>query len=466
MKKETTLKELLSLASKDDLKSFVTQYAKGDKVFSKELTSFLAEKYLDEEDGAEDLIEQLEDAFMSTRIYGGRWDSYEVTDWDEIVSEADQVYQSACHLLEIGNASAALLVALTLFELADKEDLGNIDESDDWAIVEMLDKYGKLLVECLSSQNLSQKDKDEAIDELKKMVNSDLEDYGLADMHKLLHEATIVSLSEESQLLLLNDMIQKSNGDVGMAKYVKQKIELLEKMGRKQEATDTIQQHILMEEIRKYELQRLLNESDYEKALSLTKESQRIASENRKYGVEEEWMRTELDIHTCMGNKEKQLQLCRQLFIRRNGSMDYYQQLKQLVSPEKWKSFLKQLLSQTKMSAMFSSSIEADIYVAEQDEQSLFNLLMDKSHHTLDMFDKYAMYLKNSLSSELLTEYIIMVKEYASQNMGAKHYYRIRQAMEAMLKLENGPEAVSQLATYLRENYRRRPSLLAEIKKF
>jgi len=322
------------------------------------------------------------------------------------------------------------------------------------------------MFECLSSQNLSQKDKDEAIDELKKMVNSDLEDYGLADMHKLLHEATIVSLSEESQLLLLNDMIQKSNGDVGMAKYVKQKIELLEKMGRKQEATDTIQQHILMEEIRKYELQRLLNESEYEKALSLTKESQRIASENRKYGVEEEWMRTELDIHTCMGNKEKQLQLCRQLFIRRNGSMDYYQQLKQLVSPEKWKPFLKQLLSQTKMSAMFSSSIEADIYVAEQDEQSLFNLLMDKSHHTLDMFDKYAMYLKNSLSSELLTEYIIMIKEYASQNMGAKHYYRIRQAMEAMLKLENGPEAVSQLATYLRENYRRRPSLLAEIKKF
>ncbi len=59
-----------------------------------------------------------------------------------------------------------------------------------------------------------------------------------------------------------------------------------------------------------------------------------------------------------------------------------------------------------------------------------------------------------------------MVKDYATRNMGAKHYSRIRQAMEAMLKLNNGKAAAHQLAERFRDVYRRRPSLMAEISKF
>jgi hypothetical protein len=82
------------------------------------------------------------------------------------------------------------------------------------------------------------------------------------------------------------------------------------------------------------------------------------------------------------------------------------------------------------------------------------------------MFDKYAHYLKSTHSDELIVEYISMVKDYATRNMGAKHYSRIRQAMEAMLKLNNGKVAVHQLAERFRDVYRRRPSLMAEISKF
>jgi hypothetical protein len=118
------------------------------------------------------------------------------------------------------------------------------------------------------------------------------------------------------------------------------------------------------------------------------------------------------------------------------------------------------------MHAWYSSSIEADIYVEEQDSERLFALLMDANHHTLDMFDKYAHYLKSTHSDELIAEYISMVKDYATRNMGAKHYSRIRQAMEAMLKLNNGKAAAHQLAERFRDVYRRRPSLMAEISKF
>ena len=146
--------------------------------------------------------------------------------------------------------------------------------------------------------------------------------------------------------------------------------------------------------------------------------------------------------------------------------MDYYHELKKLVNAKEWKVFLAKLLSETDMQTWFSSSVEADISVEEQDWQRLFALLMDANHHTLDMFDKYAHYLKSTHSDELIVEYISMVKDYATRNMGAKHYSRIRQAMEAMLKLNNGKVAVHQLAERFRDVYRRRPSLMAEISKF
>ncbi len=118
------------------------------------------------------------------------------------------------------------------------------------------------------------------------------------------------------------------------------------------------------------------------------------------------------------------------------------------------------------MHVWYSSSIEADIYVEEQDLERLFALLMDDNHHSLDMFDNYAYHLKSTHSDELLTEYVSMLKDYAARNMGAKHYSRIRQSLEAMLKLTNGNTAAHQLADYFREVYRRRPSFMAEISKF
>ena len=128
--------------------------------------------------------------------------------------------------------------------------------------------------------------------------------------------------------------------------------------------------------------------------------------------------------------------------------------------------FLAKLLSETDMQAWYSSSIEADIYIEEQDSERLFALLMDDSHHSLDMFDKYGHYLKSTYSDELIAEYMNMVKDYAIRNMGAKHYSRIRQAMEAMQKLNNGKAAAHQLAEHFRDVYRRRPSLMAEISQF
>ena len=389
-----------------------------------------------------------------------------MTDWSEIYSVSTDVLKDARRLLDMGNASAALQIAMRMFELTDAEDLNYIGEDDDdWWLTDTLEDYGKLLVESIGSDSVPQEEKDEVIDKLKKMVKSEIEDFGYCDMNQLLKEASAASQSDDAMLRLLDEMLsQPGLYDSDRADYALRKIALLEKMGRKDDAAKATGQYLSIPQVRKHEIEKAIGQRDFQHAITLIKGGQKQAEEQNRSIVE--WKELELDVYRRTLNWPMQAQLCRELFVLKRGSMDYYRDLKKLTDSKEWKPFLTKLLSETNMSAGYGSSIEADIYVEEQDWERLFALLMDARHHSLDMFDEYAHHLKSTHSVELLTEYVGMLKDYAARNMGAKHYSRMRQSMEAMLKLENGKTAAHQLAEHFREVYRRRPSFMAEISKF
>ena len=458
--------DLMPLATLEDLRAFCQDYARKDKKFNKELTKFLNERFIEDEDSAANFIARLEDAFGEEKNIGDRWHSYYVTDWDEIYSVSTDVLKDARRLLDMGNASAALQIAMRMFELTDAEDLNYVDEDDDdWWLADTLESYGKLLVESIASDSVPQKEKDEVIDKLKKMVKSEIWNLGYCDMGHLFQEASAASQSDDAMLRLLDEMMSKPGlYDSDRAEYALRKIGILERNGRTDEAKNAIKQYLYLPEVRKREVEKAVEQKDYAEAIRLIKDGQKTAVDNTR--STKEWKELELDVYRRTNDKAKQIELYRELFVLERGSMDYYHELKKLIDAKEWKAFLAKLLSETDMQAWYSSSIEADIYVEEQDSERLFALLMDANHHTLDMFDKYAHYLKSTHSDELIAEYISMVKNYATRNMGAKHYSRIRQAMEAMLKLNNGKAAAHQLAERFRDVYRRRPSLMAEISKF
>lgn len=459
-----SLKKLLELATLGDLKTFVTDYAKANRLFGEKLENFLSDIYLDAEEGADELIGRLQDAFMETKNIGDKWHYEEVIDWAKVCFEADEVLTDARRLLDMGNASAALQVCIQLIELADEEDVNTVDEMDEWDMSNLFDNCANLLVESISSKNVPIEEKDEAVDFLRKKLKCDLWNYGYLDTDELLRRAVAASQSDESRLRLLDNIIAEATEDYDLGKYVREKVTLLDKMGRQQEKRETIEQYLYLPDIRKDEINKAMEEKDYPKALALAEDGIRIANETGK--ADKEWLETEIDIYSHMDNKEMQIKLCRLLFVRGNGRMDMYKHLKQIVSKEEWKTFLYQMLSETRMSVFFGSSIEADIYVAEKDTERIFNFLMDEPCHTLDLFDKYAVHAGDEHAPEILTEYVSMLIKYAERNMGAKHYYRIRQAMEAMTKLKDGKTAAHQLAELFRNTYRRRSSFLAEIKEF
>ena len=460
------INDLMPLATLEDLRGFCLDYAKRDKKFGNELTKFLNERFIDDEDSAADFIARLEDAFGEEKNIGGRWHSYYVTDWDEVNRVSYDVLKDARRLLDMGNASAALQIAIRMFELTDAEDLNYVDEDDgDWWLADVLEHYGKLLVESIGSESVPQEEKDKVIGKLKKMVKSEIGNFGYCDMNHLLQEASAASQSDDAMLRLFDEMMKRPDiGESDLAEYALRKIALLEKMGLTDDAKKTIEQYLDMPEVRKREVEKAVERKDFQKALRLIKGGQKIAEEqNRSI---REWKKLELNIYRQTHDEPMQAKLCRELFVLEGGSMDYYRELKKLIAAKDWKAFLTKMLSETNMHAWYSSSIEADIYVEEEDWQRLYDLLMNDKHHSLDMFDNYAHHLKSTHSAELLTEYVGMLKDYASRNMGAKHYSRMRQSMEAMLKLDNGKTAAHQLAEHFREVYRRRPSFIAEIRNF
>ena len=205
----------------------------------------------------------------------------------------------------------------------------------------------------------------------------------------------------------------------------------------------------------------MIDAGELKAALTLAEDGNKSDSGRRTV-----WLEIEYDIYDKMGDRQNQQNVCRELFISERGSMKNYNRLKKLVPKGKWSDFLQELLTQTNMNVWLYESIEADIYVAEHDGERLYRLLMREDHHTLGLYDNYAQKVNKEHAPEILTEYVTMLKDYASRNMGAKHYTRIRQSMNAMQKITGGKESAHQLADFFRETYSRRPSFMAEISKF
>ena len=458
---KSELDKLLELASMEDLKSFVGNYAKTHQQFGEDITRFLVKKYLNKKKGASDSLSRLEYAFMDTMNVGDRWHRYDVTDWKNVVKVGSEVLKDARRLLEMGNAQAALQIATRMFELGREEDLNYVDEMEEYAISELFEDYGKLMVDALADKNILQSDKDRTISLLRMTVKSNLHQYDYIDINKLLREALAASQSNETILNMIDEMMRETTRESELEEYVRKKAELLVKMNRLQDADETIKKYLYLPGIRKDEIQRLIDAGELKAALSLAEDGSKSDSGRRTV-----WLEIEYDIYDKMGDRQNQQNVCRELFISERGSMKNYNRLKKLVPKGEWSDFLQELLTQTNMNVWLYESLEADIYVAEHDGERLYRLLMREDHHTLGLYDNYAQKVNKEHAPEILTEYVTMLKDYASRNMGAKHYIRIRQSMNAMQKITGGKESAHQLAEFFRETYSRRPSFMAEISKF
>lgn len=471
------IEQLLQLATRSDLFLFALDYAQKDERFNSELADYLSKKYLKNSDAAKEFIDRMREAFAETKDLGDYWHSYEIPDWTEITSQADSIMDEARKLLAVGNAYAAACIAVVFFEqLQDtySEDVYDYDEEGDYAydVGTSCEKAEQLLFDAMSDKAIDDSQRSELLRRLDKVAKSELpqtltEYDTVFDFDEMMPQL-MATQSEEATIAMLDEQISQHVDNNDLHKYVERKIEYLRKIGKDDLADAEEQKHLILPDIRQIVVNRLVEQKRYDEALDCIDEGIDVAQAGEEHSTISGWKMKELEIYQLMGNKEKQTELCRELFIRFAGTMEYYHKLKALVPKEEWKPFLGKLLKEADLDRhmFFGSSELANIYKEEHDSEHLFQLIASQESDRLYALTSYSQYIDKEYAENMLELFIEDLRSLASQAANTKNYPRIREAMESMQRLKGGIIAAHRLAEEFRTIYHRRTSMMAEISKF
>lgn len=472
------IERLLKVASANDLKTFLKDYAHSNEGFRRELIAFLESKYVNKNKKTiEDYCRQMKSSFYFTQNIGSEWDSFVIPDWYLITSRANSILKEGEKLLEIGNPNAAASIAVEFFvALQDTYDEDSLCDDYDGDIAceigNSCERAEQLLLKSIKhpsmsrdvAQNLTRKLNDIS----KTSLPYDLSNYDVFDFDDMFLEVSLAIMSDDERLNMLEAQIMQHAGQYIQYVYVERKISMLRQLHRNAEAEEELRKYINLPEIRTLIINDLISKKDYKTAVQLVHEGIDLARESKHWGTVRSWQEKELEIYEQSGDQPRQIDLCSTLFVNEGASMTYYVKLKELVPADEWKDFLDQLLSKVSIEGgfMFGHSVIADIYVAEKEEDKLFELIMSHGRPNLSSLNRYAKYTGMTHAQQLLDAYARLLKSEAQMNVNVKAYHRIAEAMSCMCQLHNGKQVAHQLAEFFRQEYHRRPKMMEEIRKF
>lgn len=469
------LEQLIELATHEDLVHFVIDYAKDNNSFGKDLQSFLGRKYLSNKHTAGDYAKQMSKAFCQTKNIGTSWRHFDVTDWEGAFYEAMQIIQEGRKLLNLGNADAAAIIAVSFFkEFSSEFDeslfYDNYDDSVDGRFE--CEQAQNLLLDAFDHPYMSDNVKNKMVEELKAISKTSfpeqLNNYYVFDFDDMLLLVNQKTMTDEDSLQLLDTQIKQHQGKFDQDTYVARKMEFLKKIGQDAEAEKTGLQYLHLMGIRSKMINECIESKEFDKAIGYATDGVTLSMSSDGHGHADRWREKLLKIYELKGDKEKQIEVCRKLFISQRGQLVYYKKLKSLIDKALWKDYLDKLLAEANLSTTnlkWESNL-ADIYVEENESEKLFQLIVENSARECYTLDKYAEYAGDNHAEELLEIYTKLLKSEASGNVNVKSYHRIATSMSNMQKLKGGKAAAHQLAVFFREQYRRRPSMMAEISEF
>ena len=156
------------------------------------------------------------------------------------------------------------------------------------------------------------------------------------------------------------------------------------------------------------------------------------------------------------------INICRVLFITKNGSLEYYEKLKKHVPSGDWKIFLYKMISELEYKY---HEVIANIYEAEKDYDELLRWIISESNNRIRHALDYGYRMPVTYHPTLLELFASDIKAYAAnkENMSRDNYKEITKWLREAKKLTGGETTVTQIVKEFRDIYKRRPAMMEEL---
>lgn len=294
--------------------------------------------------------------------------------------------------------------------------------------------------------------------------------YYLDEIKELLNQYFSEDVFREERLKTVELRIEELkdqkdwSSEYDLEEFIRNKIELLDQLGRKEEALETTKENIDYVSIRRMLIKQEKANGNREKVEGLLLDGMQIALKKKHPGTVMEFVEDLLTLYQKQKQKEKYKSLIEEtLFKYDRGSFEYYKKLKDVCSREEWDSRKDKIIKEfEKDRYRLDEDDLRQIYIEEEYYDKLYKSVM--KNPTFYEIVEYEEFLKKDYENELLEFYKKIVNKKA-QYTGRGNYQEIREILEHMKTLKDGKQLVEKMVEEYKKKYSNRRVMLEELNK-
>ena len=446
--------ELLNKASMDELKELIRAEAVNNAVFRNRVFANL--EHYNENVSKEHYQKQLRSMIRSAT------DRYGFIDWSKaraLGRAVDELLDSAKKQMAHGNYQKAVMVFFAVVE----EMIEALEGSDD--------SYGEI-GECLDEafcQLDEMASKCDSSEVRKQMFDFCVEQYEKGRFEEWDWHIDLLSLAAQlietdgdfNRVMALTEREQKSewrNEEIQMIRYG-----LLVSRKGQDVADQFLEQNMGNSRFREMAIEKALEQKNYAKAVKLAEDGVK-ADQKDKPGLAKKWYDWLLKIAQAQNDTPRIIEYARYLLIDNfRNEQDYFQILKDHVTPEDWESVVDGIVQEIKTKRRwYDKGLVASIFIKEEKWDKLWELVNEEPD--LATIEQYESYLSKLYSGAIVDLYATRILDYLDRNMSRDHYQTACRYIRRMIKL-GGKMKADRLIAQLRSLYARRPALMQELDK-
>ena len=469
--KKDNLKTLLEKISRTELEEFIKTYMTKNKVFKSDFELYFIDK--NENNDFEKKIVEIIDQTIKPRYRGG-----EPQNLPDLNKEIKKHLKTINTYIGNSNYRDAFIFAKCLFVKLDEIIVKSNSLSD--TFVNNTNKVLDVIIFLAEDERVPRSLKEKLLSFLLKQIVRDIEHYAdynidyYDDKISATAKKLITDLQKEGDYLETINKILNREYVPNKKKqfYTIEKIDLLSKIGKQEEAEKVIDENIAYPLFRKMKVKLLIEKKNYEAAKELLKKG--IANLKQQFGfnnVIREWEELLSQIAKEEGDLDTMRKYYKKFAFYGDGDSQYYDNWKSTYIAEEWKKVIdKEIKKQEtyymeKKKALMSYwkvAIVSPILFMIYQKEDMYEALWEKVKDTdISNILNYLHYLKKYYATEIMDKLCKEVIDFAENANYRSEYERIASYIRKML--EDAPEEkekIRKLVEKLKQRHKKRYSFV------